>query len=111
MSENLIRTFGHIERIISEPNPRKRKKMLMEAAKKENFVKSIVEISRNVVLKNVPLDKRIKKDLHKHCNCIIRCSKINRKSPKNIKTVAMSGGWLNIILPIVASFLADRLLK
>ena len=61
MSEVLKKTLGELTAIISEQNPRKRKKLLQEAGKREDVIRSIVELSRNTVLKNVPLDNNIKK--------------------------------------------------
>ena len=109
-SRILKRTLGGLGGILMEKSAVKRKRLLEEAAKKEDVVKSIKELSRNIVLKNVPLDKLQKRKLVKHSKCIVKCSKIKGCCKHSSKLVSQSGGWLQIAIPIVAGLIADRFL-
>lgn len=111
VSKNLKKTLGGLNQIISEKNPKKRKLLLENAAKSEDILDSVKELSRNVILKNVPLTKRQKRSLVKHSKCIVGCSKIKGCCNKSSKLVKQSGGWLGVVLPIVASLIADKLLR
>lgn len=109
-SKTLKKTFGGLQKIMGEKNKKKRELMLMAAAKNEDILNSVRELSRNVVLKNVPLNNRQKKSLLNHSKCIVGCSKIKGCCKKSERLVTQSGGWLGIVLPIVASLIADKLL-
>lgn len=109
-SKTLKKTLGGLNRIINEENPRRRAQLLERAAEHEDVLKTIREISKNVVLKNVPLTNRQKKSLIKNSKCIVGCSKMKGCCPKSTILVKQSGGWLQVVLPIIASLLANKFL-
>lgn len=110
VSKTLKRTLGGLNRIVTEKDAKKRRHLLEQAAQKDNVIKSIKELSSNVVLRNVPLTARQKKSLHSHSKCIMGCSKIKRCCPQSTKLVKQSGGWLQVVLPIIASLIANKFL-
>lgn len=110
VSKTLKKILGGLNKIISETDPKKRLELLETAAKKDNVLRSIKEISRNVVLKNVPLTARQKKLLVNHSKCIVGCSKIKGCCKRSSKLVKQSGGWLQVVLPIIASLIANKFL-
>ena len=109
-SKTLKKTFGSLHKIMSEKNSKYRKKLLAEASKNENIIHSVREISRNLILKNVPLSRMQKKRLIGHTKCIVGCSKIKGSGKKSQQLVVQSGGFLQIILPIIASLLLEKLI-
>lgn len=110
VSKTLRRTLGGLNKIVTEKDAKKRKVLLEQAASKDNMLKSIKELSQNVVLRNVPLTSRQKRSLHNHSKCIVGCSKIKECCPQSTKLVKQSGGWLQVVLPIIASLIANKFL-
>lgn len=108
MSEVLHKALGELTEIVAEPKPRKRKQMLEKAAKREDIIQALVELSQNTVLKNVPLDSSKKEKLVRHANCLMKCSKIRKCNKKAHKIAAQSGGWLQFVLPAAISLLLSN---
>lgn len=114
MSDILKKTLGELMDILSEPNPRRRKKLLLEASKREDMIRTIIELSTNTVQESLPLTKSGKERLAKRTKdvkCLMKCCDIKEPGKEASKIIAQSGGWLQIVAPAAISFLLDRLIK
>lgn len=115
MSDVLRKVLGELSAIVAESSPKKRRKLLAQAAQREDILKAITELSRNTIKGNLPLNQESKKQLSKRrkdVQCLMKCSELNCcVNKKATKIVAQSGGWLQFIAPAAIGFVLDQLTK
>ena len=84
-----------------------RKNATCDFCKNENLYKAIKEIALNIVNKNIPLTNKDKKKLKKYKKDIYLLSKQKFKSKRKQKVLQQTGGFLPILIPLVATILGQ----
>ena len=107
MSDNLISTIKHLELIASIKNSRRRNAILKDFAGNLKIFDALREIAVNTIKKNIPLTTHQKRKLRRYEKTILGLSRKRISRRKKKKLVEQSGGFLSIVLPIVASLVGD----
>jgi hypothetical protein len=106
MSDNFTKCVKHLDLIKKLP-VKSRKNALAKLACDSCYYKSIKEIAKNIVKKNIK-PTNLKK-IKIHWKNIAEISGVNKLKKRNKKTkkdlVIQSGGWIWSVLPIVISLL------
>lgn len=109
MSANLTKCFYKLYIIANIKDKRIRDELLAKSACNNEIYSALSEIAKNVVAKNVPLTKAQKTKLKKYKRKIIALSCDTKDKKLRKRRVVQSGGFLNILLPAVASVLGPML--
>jgi hypothetical protein len=107
MSENLKNMFVPLKLLSQIKNKDIRKNATCDFCKNENLYKAIKEIALNIVNKNIPLTNKDKKKLKKYKKDIYLLSKQKFKSKRKQKVLQQTGGFLPILIPLVATILGQ----
>lgn len=99
----LIEFYPLLRAITRIKDEKCRRKCLKALAKDDRFAACLKEISVNVMKDNMKLSVKDKKRLNKH-------SKIVRSLVKSQK-ISQSGGFLNIVVPLLATVVADLIAR
>ena len=106
MSENLKKCMNKLQFIASIKDDKLRQKILMTMSD-ECLFKALAEISTNTLNNNIKLSAIQKKKLQRYKKIFKKfSSKVNNKVTKT-KLIKQSGGWLPILIPVVASLLTS----
>lgn len=111
MSSSLKNYITQLQFIAKIKNRKVRDGILRQWSDDDQFFKVLKEIVENAMKKNLPLKANQKKSLRKYKSTLIQF--INPKIPKRKRKqlVSQSGGFLPMLIPAVASFLATALIK
>lgn len=103
MSPPLIKTFFPLLRAVSRIKNKKIQKQLLRELKKDKLVvKCMREVALNTIKQNIRFSASDKKKLNRHSTII--------RSLAKKRSLEQAGGYLNIVLPILATVLSDLLL-
>jgi hypothetical protein len=110
MSLNLKKCMRQLQLIAAIKNPKTREAVLKDFSCNKCLYKALREIARNTIKRNVPLRAEHKLKLRRYAPLIkqLACKKL--KKPRRTRAVIQSGGFLPVLIPIIASILADNLL-
>jgi len=109
MSKSLKKSFHFLNLLSKIKNEKKRKDLLKEISDDDTIFSALSEIARNQVKGNIKLNKKQSHHLKKHSKTIkgFCCKKIPLN--KRRKLIVQSGGFLPILLPLVAGVLGSIL--
>lgn len=99
MSEILLARYYPLLKAITGMCGTCRKRLLTKLAQDPEFVKCMREITENVLKENVELSVKDKRRLNRHAKVI--------SSLRKSKGVTQSGGFLNIVVPLLASVVGE----
>ena len=99
-----IPLFDFITRIKSRAD---QKTVLKIFAKDKQFRKCFKEVASNIQRKNITVSKTQKTQLSKYKDIIKGLDQTGNGRNKSIKLIEQSGGMLPILLPILASIVAE----
>lgn len=108
---NLLRKQMPLIQAICKSNPTTKRKLLSTLSDNKDFYSAVSEICLNICKGNVKLSSKIKNQLKPYKSCIINFAGKTKCVQKRKKLIKQSGGFLSIVLPIIASVLTDILLK
>lgn len=111
MSQNLHNCFYKLFVIANIKDKRIRNELLAKISCKNDIYSALSEIAKNVVAKNVPLTRSQKIKLKKYKKKIIALSCDTKDKKIRQNRVVQSGGFLNILLPAVASVIGPLLFE
>jgi len=100
MSSNLRKALIELNFVASIKNKKLKKQLLSYLSKNIKYRLAIREIALNLIKGNLKLKQSIKLKLIKHKKQILGANK-----NLNHKYVVQSGGWLPLIIPVVAALL------
>ena len=111
MSKNLLKCLEELKEVASTKSTYHRKKILKQLSKKNCIYLALKEIAKNTIKRNIPLNNAQVKKILKHRKVIkgLTCktkSKIHKQ-----KLINQSGGFIQAILPALASLLGTLLIK
>ena len=109
MSANLRKQFPKFEVLAQLKSLKAKKVLLKELSEDPDFCKAVREIAKNTVNKNISLTLDQKKRLRRYKKVIFALGK-KRKSQKATKVLVQQTGtgvFLPIVVPLVASIIAD----
>lgn len=109
MSKLLQKYWHRLEIIASIKRKQLRRELLKEFSKDEDFCKVLRELARNTVNRNIPLKRFHVRQLQSHKRTILALSKKKTKKSVRKKAIVQSGGFLPVLIPIVASLLGELL--
>lgn len=104
MSDNLRRALPILQFVSEVTNKRLRTLILKELSKKPHIYKAIKELVTNTMKQNIKLPHGAKIKLKKHAG---RLQQFTKKSVSKRKLVVQSGGFLPILIPLLASLLKN----
>ena len=109
MSSRLLSYIKYLEIISKIRNTRTRNAVLKDFAYNMQLFDALKEIAVNTINRNVPLTNAQKRKLRRHKKTIIALSKPLKSKNKKKKLIEQSGGFLPILVPIVATLLGKLL--
>ena len=109
MSAILRKYVDQLKFIANIKNKNVRDTILHEFSNVDNFFGAIKEIVENTMQKNLLLKPKEKRRLRKYIKMFQQFIKPSIKKRHKQKLVSQSGGFLPILMPILASFLASSL--
>lgn len=112
MSDNLKFCLKKLSLIADVKDDKLRKILLRDVSCNNDIFQAIREIAVNTVNKNVPLSDSEKKLLRKYKRVLQQLalpSKTRFTKKKQTKLVVQSGGFLSILLPIVAGIIGKQI--
>ena len=108
MSKNLLSWINHLKVIASIRDTRKRNARLKTFSDNMSFFDALKEIAANTINMNLPLRLHQKKKLRRYSKTIRELAEKKKKSKiKKKKLAEQSGGFLPILIPLVASVLGE----
>jgi hypothetical protein len=114
MSKNLKHCYQVLSLVAKVKDKRLREAILKQISCEEKIYAAVSELATNTIKGNIPLTEAQKNKLRKQKKFIegLKCQKKGRLSKEGKKKfVEQSGGFLNVVLPIIATVLADLLMK
>ena len=110
MSQNLVLWIEHLKFIASIQDPMERNVRLKRFADNMEFFDALKEIAINTMNMNVPLKITQKEKLRRYARTIRELADKKPKSKlKRKKLIEQSGGFLPILIPLVASVIGEVL--
>lgn len=110
MSQNLKKCMNKLVLISKIKNPEVRKKVLLELYD-ECLYKALHEVAINTTSKKIPLSKKDKIQLRKHKVKIQNLACYTKNKRKQKQLVSQSGGFLQFLIPTVASLITSLIAK
>lgn len=100
-------------RVVSKLSNKNRKKILKDVSGERAVYNALEEIAQNTLNGNLKLNSNQIRRLKPHRKTLENlCNKSNRNcSKKRKKLIVQSGGYLNILLPVITSLLPTLLSK
>lgn len=106
-----IKRFLPIIQLIISSNKKDQRQLLKILSKNDQFRTFVREVATNVYYKSIPVNKAQRQRLIAFRRIIINLSKGGRKKINNIKDCQQSGGFLQILLPILATLAGEVISK
>jgi len=106
MSERLHKNVKILCAIAANKNSKSRKTQLNHICEDADIASCLREICKNLVNNRIPLQAGHVKKLRKHKKLIRELAKKKNSKKKKKELVKQSGGFLPVLLPIVASLLS-----
>lgn len=112
MSSRLQKSFDQLSVIAKlQKNKKLQRRLLREFANDPEFLAAIVEITQNTIKKRVPLNEHQLEKLRPHIKIIKKIAsdpdKVFKKKSSRHRTIEQSGGFLQVLVPTIASLLVD----
>jgi len=108
MSKNLSSWINHLKVIASIRDKRKRNARLKAFADHMNLFDALKEVATNTINMNLPLNPNQKTKLRRYSKIIRElASKRKRSKLQKRKLIEQSGGFLPILIPLVASVIGE----
>ena len=107
MTDELRKHWDNLLLSTQLKNVRSRKDFLKLMSKDETVYEAIKNIVINLMKGNINLNKRSKLKLMKEKKVIKAFTCNNKCKKKKQKIVEQSGGFLNVVIPLIASVIAD----
>ena len=109
MSKNLSDCFQTLLLVSRIKDDRQRQKVLEIIGCDDKIYKALHELAINLIHGNIPLTKRQKLHLTKEKKKILPLAKKINDKRRRKRVVRQTGGFLNIVLPVVATLLTELL--
>lgn len=106
MSAQLRECLAVLDFVASIKVPKLRQQLLKVLKSQPKYYIALREIAYNTVRKNLILSSKEKQRLKKHKRVLVDLAKKQKSAKKKKKLVEQSGGFLPILLPLVASLLS-----
>lgn len=110
-SANLKKCLDELKTVSQISNKDKQRKMLVKLSKNNCFYEAIREASVNTLAGNVPIDEKTKRKLSKHASVMKLYKRKRTQAKSKTKLISQSGGFLGVLIPILASVLAETVMK
>lgn len=107
MSANLKSALPFLRALAKIKDSKSRKTALNEVSGETKIQKALREIAKNVVRRKLKLTKKHLAGLVRHKRTISSLTKKKLSQPKKKNLVVQSGGFLPILIPLVASILGE----
>ncbi|MDI9312886.1 MAG: hypothetical protein QM535_21935 [Limnohabitans sp.] len=111
MSSTLKNYIQQLQFISKIKNKKIREGILQEFSNDQRFFNALKEIVENTLRKNIPLKPKEKRSLRKYKKILLQFTKPKISKRKKKQLVVQSGGYLNILIPVITSFLTSLLNK
>lgn len=111
ISENLKNNLNLLKIIYGTKNNRLQKQLLKDFSKNKTFYKSLQEIALNLGYNNIHVNKSQKTKLSKYKKLVACLCKYQNNKKKKQKLIVQSGGFLNLVIPILLSSLGTLALE
>ena len=106
MSSSLKNYLNQLKFFVGIKNKNVRDQILKQWCYDDNFFNSVEEIVENTMKKTLPIKARERRMFIKYKNTLSEFIKPSIPKRKRKKLVIQSGGFLQIFIPILTSFLA-----
>ena len=111
MSKNLLKCLEELKEVASSKSPYQRRKVLKQLSKRNYIYLALKEIAKNTIKRNIPLNNAQVKKILKHRKVIKGLTCKTKGKIKRQRLVNQSGGFIQAILPALASLLGTLLIK
>lgn len=107
MSAKLRKQWDRLQIIANAKSKKTRIELIKQFSSEIDFVVAIREICKNIVNRNIPLSPKQVRRLKEHKRDILYLTQRTVNTPAYRRRVNQVGGWLPIILPLVATVIGE----